>query len=169
MLKKYLYTHKLTCNTAAYLLTKIISQQQLQIKCIKGQYALSLISIHIQRKVENRQQPDGNVDSSPVYIDSSGTSKCGAGNARSIDIKSSEVSSHPVPPLFSCTCSGRPAFGMVKTDGWRVKKLSATCLGVRPCRFAISASSLPPVLWGGGKLRCPNGEYPTTAIPRFAQ
>ena len=111
---------------------------------MKGQYALSLISIHILQKVENRLQPDGNVDSSPVYIDSSGTSKCGAGNARSIAIKSSAVSSHPAPPLFSCTCSGRPAFGMVKTLGWRVRKLSATCLGVRPCRFAISASTLPP-------------------------
>ena len=135
---------------------------------MKGQSALSLLSICILQEAENRQS-DVNVDSYPVYIDSRGTSKCGAGNARSIAIKSSAVSSHPVPTLFSCTCSGRPAFGMVKTLGWRVRKLSATCLGVRPCRFAISASTLPPVLSGGGKLPCPNGEYPTTAISRFAQ
>ena len=135
---------------------------------MKGQYALSLISIHILQKVENRQ-PEGNVKPYPVYIDSRGKSKCGAGNARSIAIKSSAVSSHPTPPLFSCMCSGLPAFGMVKTLGWRVRKLSATCLEVQPCRFAISASTLPPVLSGGGKLPCPNGEYPTTAISRFAQ
>ncbi len=59
------------------------------------------------------------------------------------------------------------SFGILKMFGWRVRKLSATCLGVRPYRSAISASTLPPGLWGEGKFPCPNGEYPTTAIPRF--
>ena len=36
---------------------------------------------------------------------------------------------------------------------WRVRKLSATCLGVRPCR--------PLAFCGKGKLPCPNGTTPS--------
>jgi hypothetical protein len=48
---------------APYLLSKIISQQQFQIKYMKGQ-TLFDITTHLQ-KVQNKQ-PDGKVDSCPV-------------------------------------------------------------------------------------------------------
>ncbi|MRN62067.1 MAG: hypothetical protein FIO03_08535 [Nitrosopumilales archaeon] len=46
-------------------------------------------------------------------------------------------------------------------QGWRVRKLSATCLRVRPCRPAILASTRPLALCGKGKLPCPNGATPS--------
>ena len=93
----------------------------------------------------------------------------GTGKARSIAAKSSLVIFQPTPPLFSLTRSGRLAFGIVKIPGWRIRKLSTTCLEVRLYRSAIQASTRPPALCGDGKLPCPNGAYPTTAIPLWVQ
>lgn len=93
----------------------------------------------------------------------------GTGKARSIAAKSSLVIFQPTPPLFSLTRSGWLAFGIVKIPGWRIRKLSTTCLEVWLYRSAIRASTRPPALCGDGKLPCPNGAYPTTAIPLWVQ
>ena len=49
-------------------------------------------------------------------------------------------------------------------QGWRVRKLSATCLGVRACRPTILASTRPLALCGKGKLPVFKWCYPITAI-----
>ena len=54
----------------------------------------------------------------------SGTSRSGAGKARSMAAISSAVSSQPAPPAFSRTRQVRKVFGMVNTSGSRVRKCS---------------------------------------------